>query len=202
MLPSATPQIPEGASDEEKAELTRAAEEAANVPAAGNLTDPMIVRLATLSAHLLSAHFRLFWKTLDSDEFNEVREFTRTAHGFDDAVRRVALDSVKGAFRTIDAKRLASYLDLEKDELPAFIQKQSGWTMEGDAVHVPANADNDVKASVIREDIQLDRAYLRREGQWWPGHIRDIRADVRTSIANIAELSKFLQQSQAPILRA
>lgn len=37
------------------------------------------------------------------------------------------------------------------------MKQQVGWTIEGDKVYVPANPDNDVKATVIREDIQLDR---------------------------------------------
>lgn len=32
--------------------------------------------------------------------------------------------------------------------------------MEGDKVQVPANPDNDVKATVIREDLQLDREFV------------------------------------------
>jgi hypothetical protein len=42
-------------------------------------------------------------------------------------------------------------------ELPSYIEEQPGWSIEGDKVQVPANPDNDVKATVIREDLQLDR---------------------------------------------
>lgn len=48
---------------------------------------------------------------------------------------------------------------LVASELSAFIAQQPGWSVEADSVRVPANADNDVKASVIREDIQLEREY-------------------------------------------
>lgn len=37
------------------------------------------------------------------------------------------------------------------------MKTQPEWRIEGDKVHVPINADNEVKATVIREDIQLDR---------------------------------------------
>lgn len=112
-VPSSAPTVPEEATAEEKEEIQRTAAEAASVPSAGNLTDPMIVKLSTLSSHLLSARFRLFWKTIESSDYNDVREFAKGVQGFEDAVRRVALDSVKGAFRAISVKRLAEYLNLE-----------------------------------------------------------------------------------------
>lgn len=171
-LPAAASQPADDATDAQKEEAARKAREAANVPAAGNLTDPLIVRLSTLSQYLLSARFRQFWKTLGSDDYSDVREFAKAANGFDDDVRKVALDSVKVAFRTISAKRLAEYLNLSQDELSGFIGKQAGWTLEGAEVRVPANPDNDVKSTMIREDVQLD------------------------------QLTKLLSQSQSSMLRA
>lgn len=170
-LPSSTPSFPEDATEEQKEEIRRSTKEATSVPAAGNLTDPLIVKLSNLSSYLLSARFRLFWKTFASADYSDVREFAKGAHGFEDAIRQVALESVKGAFRTISSTRLAEYLNLSKQELPNFISQYPGWTIEGEQISVPANPDNDVKATVIREDVQVD------------------------------QLSKLLSQSQTPILR-
>lgn len=113
-LPASAASSAENPTEEVKTSDNDATEKASQ-PSAGNLTDPMIVKLATLSSLLLSARFRQFWKTYDSSEYRDVRELSATAHGFDDAVRRVVLDSVKGAFRTISSKRLAEYLDLQRE---------------------------------------------------------------------------------------
>lgn len=39
--------------------------------------------------------------------------------------------------------------------------QEAGWTVEGDVVVVPKNADNDVKAGVVRENIELSRESRR-----------------------------------------
>lgn len=171
-MPSAAPPLAEDATDADKEEASRLAREAASVPTAGNLTDPLIVKLATLSAFLLSARFRQFWKAFHSKEYDDVRESAKVAQGFEDDVRRVALDSVKVAFRTISAKRLAEYLNLSEGELSAFIGKQAGWSLNGAEVRVPPNPDNDVKSTMVREDVQLD------------------------------QLTKLLSQSQSTVMRA
>jgi translation initiation factor 3 subunit K len=112
VLSTAAPNIPEEATDEQKATIAKETADAASAPSAGSLTDPMFVKLATLSSLLLSARFRLFWKTWESEDYAEAREFAKAVHGFEDAVRRVALDTVKGSFRAIAKTRLAEYLDL------------------------------------------------------------------------------------------
>jgi translation initiation factor 3 subunit K len=112
VLSTSAPVIPEEATDEQKAAIAKETADAALAPSAGSLTDPMFVRLATLSSHLLSAKFRLFWKTWASEDYAEAREFAGQVHGFKDAVRRVALETVKGAFRAITKSRLAEYLNM------------------------------------------------------------------------------------------
>ena len=112
ILSSTTPVIPEGATDEEKGALEKEASETASAPSAGSLTDPMIVKLAALSSLLLSARFRQFWKTWASNEYSDARDFSKSVHGFEEAVRGVALDTVKGAFRAISTSRLAEYLNI------------------------------------------------------------------------------------------
>lgn len=112
ILPSSVPVIPEDATDEQKATITKEVADAANAPSAGSLTDPMFVKLTTLSSLLFSARFRSFWKTWESEDYAEARELSKVVQDFEDAVRRVALDTVKGAFRTIAISRLAEYLNL------------------------------------------------------------------------------------------
>ncbi|PWN45055.1 ARM repeat-containing protein [Ceraceosorus guamensis] len=124
---------------------------------AGLITDALIVKLAKLNSLLQSAKFREFWAALANPENEDVAGVLQGLTRFDDAIRAVALYNVKGAFRAISPERLASYLNLRGSELSNFISKQPGWVLEGGKVIVPANVDNDIKATVIREDLQLDQ---------------------------------------------
>lgn len=124
---------------------------------AGHLTDPLIVQLAQLSAFLFECKFREFWSTLNSSEYAEIREYAAKIAEFDNAARRVALNSVKGSFTTISEKRIGEYLDLSGSDLASFIDAQDGWKLENGKVAVPANPDNEIKATVIREEITLDQ---------------------------------------------
>ncbi|CEH18758.1 arm repeat-containing protein [Ceraceosorus bombacis] len=124
---------------------------------AGLITDALIVKLAKLNSLLQSAKFREFWAALANPENEDVAGVLQGLTRFDDAIRAVALYNVKGAFRAISSERLASYLNLRGSELSNFISKQPGWVLEGGKVIVPANVDNDIKATVIREDLQLDQ---------------------------------------------
>lgn len=147
-------------------------EQPKDVPSAGHLTDPLIVRLSHLSTLLFQARFREFWSTLASADYSDVREYAAKINEFENAARRVALNSVKGSFTSISEKRIASYLNLSGAPLDEFINAQPGWKLANGTVSVPANPDNEIKATVIREEITLD------------------------------QMHKFLSQAQAPILRA
>ncbi|PWN47804.1 ARM repeat-containing protein [Violaceomyces palustris] len=145
--------VPSSSEDGEKPE----AETSSKIPSAGNLIDPLVVRLSQLSSLLFQAKFRDFWSTLASPEFEDVREHASKIHGFDDAARRVALNSVKGAFTTISEERIGTYLNLSGAELAQFVNSQPGWKLENGKVQVPANPDNEIKATIIREEITLDQ---------------------------------------------
>lgn len=143
-----------------------------DVASAGHLTDPLIVRLSQLSTLLFQARFREFWSTLGSSEYSDVREYAAKISEFENAARKVALNSVKGSFTSISEKRIGSYLNLEGKQLEEFINAQPGWKLTNGTVSVPANPDNEIKATVIREEITLD------------------------------QMHKLLSQAQSPILRA
>ena len=143
-----------------------------DIASAGHLTDTLIVRLSQLSTLLFQARFREFWSTLASDDYSDVREYAAKISEFENAARKVALNSVKGSFTSISEKRIASYLNLEGAQLEQFINAQPGWKLASGTVTVPANPDNEIKATVIREEITLD------------------------------QMHKFLSQAQSPILRA
>ncbi|KAJ1018130.1 hypothetical protein NDA16_004996 [Ustilago loliicola] len=143
-----------------------------DVASAGHLTDPLIVRLSQLSTLLFQARFREFWSTLSSEEYSDVREYAAKINQFEDAARKVALNSVKGSFTSISEKRIGNYLNLSGAQLQEFINAQEGWKLADGTVSVPANPDNEIKATVIREEITLD------------------------------QMHKFLSQAQSPLLRA
>lgn len=143
-----------------------------DVASAGHLTDPLIVRLSELNTLLFQARFREFWSTLASEPYSDVREYAAKISEFENAARKVALNSVKGSFTSISEKRIGSYLNLSGSQLQEFINAQPGWKLAEGTVSVPANPDNEIKASVIREEITLD------------------------------QMHKFLAQAQSPLLRA
>ncbi|SOV05366.1 Eukaryotic translation initiation factor 3 subunit K [Ustilago sp. UG-2017a] len=147
-------------------------EKAKDVASAGHLTDPLIVRLSQLSTLLFQARFREFWSTLASEECSDVREYAAKINQFENAARKVALNSVKGSFTSISEKRISSYLNLSGAQLEEFINAQEGWKLANGTVTVPANPDNEIKATVIREEITLD------------------------------QMQKLLSQAQSPLLRA
>ncbi|KAK0555739.1 hypothetical protein OC846_001610, partial [Tilletia horrida] len=140
-------------------EKKKAAPSAASQNAlAGNLTDPLILKLANLSNLLITARFAAFWATFGSDaEYEEVRKYAGDVAGFEEGVRSVALEAVKSAFRSISQERLGGYLNLKGPALNEYISKQSGWKIESDKVIVPVNINNEIKATVIREELAFDQ---------------------------------------------
>ena len=65
---------------------------------------------------------------------------------------------------------LSRWLDISSsDELKSWCES-IGWTVEGDAAVVPKNGDNDVKAGVVKENVELSREcspYFCRSGLGW-----------------------------------
>lgn len=131
--------------------------------ASGIIIEPVIAHLSTLSTLLFEAKFRDFWSFYQSAEFADVRSYTSKAHGFEDAVRKMALDSVQSTFRTISTERLASYLNMPVADLETFLGKQAGWSISNGTVHVPKNPENDVKPSVAREEISLESTWYHTD---------------------------------------
>ncbi|EDP43717.1 hypothetical protein MGL_1930 [Malassezia globosa CBS 7966] len=129
----------------------------------GKITEPIIVRLSTLSELLFQTKFVQFWNLYSSDEYKDVRSYTSKVAHFEDDIRKVALYSVKGAFRTISESRLSGYLHLEGEALARFIenQREEGWSLANGTVAVPPNPDNEVKSTVVREEVSLERCRRR-----------------------------------------
>ncbi|KAI0036700.1 initiation factor 3 [Vararia minispora EC-137] len=118
----------------------------------------------TLLPHLVSLHnllqqcrFPAFWALYRSDELESLRDnYTVEVVGFEDAIRDVAVRTVKATFQRIGKKRLGSYLDLEDADFDAYVEKL-GWKTDESTgvVEVPSNPDNHISSTIVQEDIKL-----------------------------------------------
>jgi translation initiation factor 3 subunit K len=142
--------------------------------------DPIIKLLPILTqlhSLLQECKFPAFWALYRSDELTTLREnYTVECVGFEDSIRDVVVRAVRAAFKRIGVDRLGLYLDLTgahscrslletlrltdltADDLPEYVSKL-GWTFDSaaNAVTIPPNPDNHVEATVVRENIQLQR---------------------------------------------
>jgi len=113
--------------------------------------------LTVLSSLLHQCRFPTFWTLFRSEDLEALRDnYTVECVGFEDAVREVAIRAVRAAFQRIGRERLGSYLDLEGEALDEYITRL-GWSQDSDTgvVAIPANPDNRIEATVVRENIQL-----------------------------------------------
>ncbi|KAH8120131.1 ARM repeat-containing protein [Phellopilus nigrolimitatus] len=127
---------------------------------AANLDEPdplpdLLPTLRTLHDLLLQCRFPAFWALFKSDELQSLRDnYTVECAGFEDSIREVAVRAVKATFKKINVERLSSYLDLSGDGLVDYVSKL-GWTVDASVVSIPPNPDNQIEATVVRENIQL-----------------------------------------------
>lgn len=70
--------------------------------------------------------------------------------------------TIAASFRRIRTAQLARWLDLSAADVPTWC-KAAGWEIDGDFAVVPANGDNDVKAGVVKENVELKRECCVRE---------------------------------------
>ncbi|EJD33903.1 ARM repeat-containing protein, partial [Auricularia subglabra TFB-10046 SS5] len=80
---------------------------------------------------------------------------TRSAARLHRPVHRLRGRCARGRRARRARDRLASYFNLQGEELDAYIAKL-GWTQDNGVVSVPANPDNTIQASVVRENIQFN----------------------------------------------
>ncbi|THH34017.1 hypothetical protein EUX98_g28 [Antrodiella citrinella] len=114
--------------------------------------------LTTLHNLLQQCRFPAFWALYRSENAESLRDnYTVECVGFEDAVRRVVVHAVVGAFRRISSERLASYLHLDVEDVPEYVQKL-GWTVDaGGVISLPSNPDNQPVSTVVQENVQLSQ---------------------------------------------
>ncbi|TDL28679.1 initiation factor 3 [Rickenella mellea] len=131
-------------------------------PATANQDEPdplpsLLPSLTLLHASLQQCRFPAFWTLFKSEELENLRDnYTIEVVGFEDSVRSVVVRAVRAAFTKIGRDRLGTYLDLSGDALNAYVSKLE-WSIDQSTgiISVPPNPDNQVEATVVRENIQL-----------------------------------------------
>lgn len=86
--------------------------------------DPLpttLPQLKVLQDLLYRCRFPAFWKTYQSEEFENLRDnYTVEVTGFENSIRQVALRAVKATFTHITSQRLGSYLNLQGESFRLF----------------------------------------------------------------------------------
>ncbi|KAJ5523082.1 Eukaryotic translation initiation factor 3 subunit K [Penicillium frequentans] len=114
-----------------------------------------VQKLSRLSTLLESAQYTQFWSTLNSDDL--YADLTADVAGFEELVRiRIAVEVGK-AFRSITTESLEQWLDLRNREaLEKFVTDVCGWKVDGTAVSVPTNKENEARSEVKSERVGVD----------------------------------------------
>ncbi|WRT67722.1 eukaryotic translation initiation factor 3 subunit K [Kwoniella shivajii] len=116
--------------------------------------------LTNLHELIRTCQFTNFWKELngDSEAANIIKSrfLPSHAHPIDDLRFQFSL-SIASCFSSITLTQLGRWLDLSSSsEISSWCEKV-GWTVQGDKAVVPKNGDNDVKAGVVKENVQLNQ---------------------------------------------
>ncbi|WVR06293.1 eukaryotic translation initiation factor 3 subunit K [Kwoniella sp. DSM 27419] len=117
---------------------------------------PLLEKLHGLSR---TCQFTKFWKELngESEAANILRTRYLPQHAAPfDALRSIFSASMAASFSRITLAQLGRWLDLSPEDTKAWAGKV-GWTVEGELAVVPKNGDNDVKAGVVKENVQLNQ---------------------------------------------
>jgi len=84
--------------------------------------------------------------------------------------RNLFAASIASCFSRISVKHLSNWLDLPQNEVSQWANEVQ-WNVDGDFVEVPKNGDNDVKAGVVKESVELNREFSFLSTKWeqgWP----------------------------------
>ncbi|KAG8990727.1 hypothetical protein FRB94_013152 [Tulasnella sp. JGI-2019a] len=123
-------------------------------------TDPfpqLLPQLQYLYTLLRTCKFTQFWATYLSPEVRELRKsYLVQCSGFEQDIREVVVKAVRSTFVRIGRSRLEGWLYLTGEPFDKYIARL-GWIIDskGTTVSIPPNADNQIQATVIREDVQL-----------------------------------------------
>ncbi|CAD6581754.1 MAG: hypothetical protein TREMPRED_003078 [Tremellales sp. Tagirdzhanova-0007] len=117
---------------------------------------PFIQKLHEL---IRTCQFTTFWK-----EFNSSTDVASRIHGVYlpqqphllTDLRHLFATSIASCFSRIPLVRIQRWLDLPQSELGDWCAGV-GWQVEGEMAVIPKNGDNDVKAGVVKETVELNQ---------------------------------------------
>ena len=79
------------------------------------------------------------------------------------SLRLLIATTIASSFSSIQTARLQKWLDFASaSEVAQFVENLNGWTVQGDSVKIEGNGDNDVKAGVVKEQVELSRKWSDR----------------------------------------
>ena len=70
--------------------------------------------------------------------------------------RHLFATSIASCFRKVNLSHVQEWLDLPQGEVEGWC-KSVGWSVDGGVAVLPKNGDNDVKAGVVKENVELSR---------------------------------------------
>lgn len=114
-----------------------------------------IAKLRSLNRQLEGAQYADFWADVDGDDL--CADLIADVSGFEDAARRGIANLVSQAYREVKLSHIESWLGLSQDATKTYVTDVWGWSVEGDNVQIPPNADNEAKKAEIREDVNVDQ---------------------------------------------
>ncbi|WWC88611.1 uncharacterized protein L201_003524 [Kwoniella dendrophila CBS 6074] len=120
----------------------------------------LMPKLTQLHDLIRTCQFTKFWKELDdnSEAYNllKTRYLPQHASPIDDIRYQFSL-SISSCFSSISLNQLSKWLNLSSSQINQYVTENLGWEVQGDNVKVPKNGDNDVKAGVVKENVQLSQ---------------------------------------------
>ncbi|KAH8088011.1 armadillo-type protein [Filobasidium floriforme] len=122
--------------------------------------------LQKLWALLKECKFREFWNVWKSDKSDGAEvirsQYLPNHNHAVSSLRLLIATTIASSFSSIQTSRLQKWLDLDSaNEVSSFVEGLNGWTVQGDSVKIEGNGDNDVKAGVVKEQVELSR-----ESRW------------------------------------
>ncbi|WVW84738.1 eukaryotic translation initiation factor 3 subunit K [Kwoniella bestiolae CBS 10118] len=119
----------------------------------------LIPFLTNLHELVRTCQFTKFWKEFNGE--SEAASILKTrylpSHASPlDSLRFQFSLSIASCFSTISLTQLSRWLDLPSGQVSQYVE-QIGWSVEGEKAVIPKNGDNDVKAGVVRENVQLSQ---------------------------------------------
>ncbi|TAQ87339.1 hypothetical protein B7494_g4322 [Chlorociboria aeruginascens] len=127
-----------------------------SLPAAGDAPlSEAVQKLNVLNNLLGQASYSAFWSTLDSDDL--YADLIADVAGFEELIRiRIAL-TISQSVREIERPVLESWLGMQGETFEKFVSGVCGWEIEGPAVKVPLNKENEAKGTIVRENVKIEQ---------------------------------------------